>query len=83
MSESGARPRVFVTRRLPGAGLEGLRGECDLELWPGSDGPPREELLAAAARSEGLLCLLSDRIDAALLDHAPRLRVVSDRKSVV
>jgi glyoxylate reductase len=77
VSRAGARPRVFVTRRLPGSGLEGLRDECDLELWPGAEAPPREELLAAAARSDGLLCLLSDRIDAALLERATRLRVLS------
>jgi glyoxylate reductase len=66
-----------VTRLLPGSGLEGLRDGCDLEVWPGAGAPPRDVLLAGAARSDGLLCLLSDRIDAALLDHAPRLRVVS------
>jgi len=77
VSEKGARPRVFVTRRLPGSGLAGLRDEYDLEVWPESGAPPRDVLLAGAARSDGLLCLLSDRIDAALLDHAPRLRALS------
>ena len=77
MPETGVRPRVFATRRLPGSGLAALRDECDLEVWPESGAPPRDVLLAAAARSDGLLCLLSDRIDAALLDGAPRLRVLS------
>ena len=38
---------------------------------------PRAELLSAAAQADGLLCMLTDRIDAELLDAAPDLRVVS------
>jgi glyoxylate reductase len=72
-----ARPRVFVTRRLPGGGLERLARSCDLDLWNGPGAPPPEELRRRTARAEGLLCLLTDRIDAALLRHAPALRVVS------
>jgi glyoxylate reductase len=75
--ETTARPRVFATRALPGQGLEMLAREVDVELWPGPGGPPREALLAGAARADGLLCLLTDRIDAELLARAPRLRALS------
>jgi glyoxylate reductase len=68
---------VFATRPLPGDGLARLAAEVDLEVWPGPGAPPREALLAGAARAEGLLCLLTDRIDAALFAAAQRLRVVS------
>ncbi len=77
MAETGARPRVFATRPLPGDGLARLAAAAELEVWPGPGAPPREALLAAAARAEGLLCLLTDRVDAALLGAAPRLRAVS------
>jgi glyoxylate reductase len=77
VTESRAIPRVFATRPLPGSGLERLRDECDLEIWPGPGAPPTEALRASAASADGLLCLLTDRIDAALLAQAGRLRVIS------
>ena len=77
MAEPASRPRVFATHPLPGDGLARLAAEVDLELWPSPGPPPREALLAGVARAEGLLCLLTDRIDAALFAAAPRLRVVS------
>lgn len=67
--------RIFVTRRLYGDALDAL-GEVD--VWDG-DGPPSPETLRArAAASEGLLCLLSERVDAALLDACPRLKVIAN-----
>jgi glyoxylate reductase len=47
-------------------------------VWDGELPPPREELLAQASNSDGLLTLLTDRIDQALFDAAPRLLVVSN-----
>jgi glyoxylate reductase len=70
--------QVFVTRRLTGAALQRLRTSADVEVWEGELPPAREELLARAAECEGLLALLTERIDAELLDAAPRLRVVSN-----
>jgi len=69
--------RVFVTRPLPGDAFERLGSGLELEVWPGPGAPPREALTAAVARADGLLCLLTERVDAALFDAAPRLRVVS------
>jgi glyoxylate reductase len=71
------RPRVFVTRRLPGGALERLTPRVELEVWPEAGAPPPEALAAAARDCDGLLCLLTDRIDAALLAGCPRLRVLS------
>jgi glyoxylate reductase len=72
-----ARPKVFVTRRLPGAGLERLAGQCELAVWPETGAPPPQALAAGAREAEGLLCLLTDAVDAALLASCPRLRVIS------
>ena len=73
-------PRVFVTRELPGERFAALRTDPDFELdiWPGDFPPPREELLAHARGVDGIVCLITDRIDAEVLDAAgPQLRVVS------
>jgi glyoxylate reductase len=74
----GAHPRVFVTRDLPGGALERLRAEHEVEVWPGRLPPPREELLARAPQLEGLLSLLTDPVDAELIEAAPNLRAISN-----
>ena len=67
----GARPRVFVTRRLPGGALERLALRAEMTVWEGDGAPPPEAIAAGARDAEGLLCLLTDRIDAALLRGLP------------
>ena len=73
-----ARPRVYVTRRVPEAGLDLLREACEVEVWEGELPVPHEVLLDKVAEIEGLYCLLTEPIDSKLLDAAPRLRVVSN-----
>jgi lactate dehydrogenase-like 2-hydroxyacid dehydrogenase len=70
--------RVVVTRRLPGSALERLADHQDVEIWPDDDGPTPEELRELVADAEGLLCLLTDRIDADLLEHAPKLQAIAN-----
>ena len=72
------KPKVFVTRRIPAAGLDRILAACDAEVWPEPLPPPHELLLKRAADCDGLVTLLTDRIDAGLLDAAPRLKVVSN-----
>jgi glyoxylate reductase len=69
--------RVYVTRALPGDALDRLRGEADVKVWDQELPPPYERLTEEVRDIEGLLCLLTDRIDAPLLEAAPKLRVVS------
>jgi glyoxylate reductase len=71
------RPLVFVTRRLPGDALVTLARGAEVRLWPEDRPPSAEELAAGVSEAEGLVCMLTERVDAALLDRAPRLRVVS------
>ena len=70
--------RVFVTRRLPGSALDRLSAEHEVEVWPEQLPPGREELLARARELEGLLSLLTDPVDAELIDAAPQLRAISN-----
>lgn len=73
-----AKPKVFVTRRLPAAGLDTILAHTDAEVWPGDLPPAHEIIRQKVADCDGLVSLLTDRIDAALLDAAPRLKVVSN-----
>jgi glyoxylate reductase len=70
--------RVIVTRRLPGSAVERLADHHEVELWPGENGPSREELLDLIGDAEGLLCLLTDRIDEELLGRAPKLKAIAN-----
>lgn len=73
------RPRVLVTRLIPEAGLGPVREAFDVDLWEDEMPPPRDELLRRVAGMDGLLTLLTDRVDDELLDAAgPDLRVVSN-----
>ena len=74
----GAQARVFVTRQLPGEALSRLVAEHEVEIWPDRLPPPRSELMARAPELEGLLSLLTDPVDAELIDAAPNLRAISN-----
>lgn len=76
---SSALPRVFVTRRIPDAGLKRLAGNCDADIWDDPLPPPRDVLLARVAGCQGLLSLLTEKVDAELMDAVgPQLKVISN-----
>jgi len=70
-------PACFVTRRLPGDALARLAAEHEVDVWPDRLPPQREALIDRLQGCAGLLCLLTDPIDAALIDACPDLRAIS------
>jgi lactate dehydrogenase-like 2-hydroxyacid dehydrogenase len=73
------RPNVFVSRVIPDEGLATIRAACKMDLWEDDLPPPREELLRRVAGCDGVLTLLTDRVDDEFLDAAgKKLRVVSN-----
>jgi glyoxylate reductase len=72
-------PRVFVARVIPEDGLEPIRTSTNADIWTDDLPPPRDELLRRVAGVDGVLTLLTDRVDDEFLDAAgPQLRVVSN-----
>jgi glyoxylate reductase len=70
---------VYVARQLPGDALDRLRDAGhDVLVHDGDIPPTREQLLAGVAEADGLLSLLTERVDAELLAAAPRLRAVAN-----
>ncbi len=72
------KPRVLVTREVFDETLDYLRQHCEV-LANQDDVPYSPEALAAAvADRDGLMCCLTDRVDAALLAAAPNLKAVAN-----
>ena len=74
-----SKPKVFVTRAIPEKGFEIIRDFCNVDLWPDELPPRREELLEHVRGVDGLLCLLTDRVDSEVMDEAgAQLKVISN-----
>ena len=71
-------PLVLVTRALPEGWLAPLHGRCTMIVGDPDVPGLQPCIVEALPRADAILCLLTERIDAAVLDRAPRLRVVSN-----
>ncbi len=71
------KPKVYVTRHLPEKAYQALKQACDVEIWDEEFPPPYEVIRENVVDKQGILCLLTDRIDVELLEAAPQLKVVS------
>ena len=72
-----SRPRVFVSRSLPGPALDQLAQHAEVRIWDGDAPPDAHQLQQAVADCDGLLCMLTDTITPELLAGAPHLHVIS------
>ena len=70
-------PRAFVTRQIFPEALELIAQSTKLEVWPNESPPTQAQLAEKLANADGVLTNIMDRVDASLLDRAPRLKVIS------
>ncbi len=70
--------RIFVTRALPFPALDRLEAEHEVDVWPEPTPPPADALREAARDADALLTMLTERVDEALLDAAPRLKAIAN-----
>lgn len=70
---------VYVTRALPTPGVELLEESSDVEVWTEKTPPSKEHIIDRLTdlEADGLVCLLTDDIDAAVMDASPNLDVIS------
>jgi len=74
-----SKPKVFITRKIPDQGLQMIQQFCDADIWQDELPPSREVLLEHARGKQGLLSLLTDTIDAEIMDAAGNdLKVISN-----
>jgi glyoxylate reductase len=73
------KPYVFITRKLPEETLKDLYEVAEVSMWHEEEKPvPRERLLEEAKRADGLLTMLSDKVNEDVLKNAPKLKVVAN-----
>ena len=71
--------KVLVTRKLPSKVLARLEEHCDVDLYTGETAISRDEFLKRVAGKDAIVCLLTEPIDAAVLDAAgPQLKIVAN-----
>jgi glyoxylate reductase len=69
---------VLLTRRIPSSVLGLLEAEQTVDLYTGEGAIPRDELLRRVADKEALICLLTERVDAEVMDAGPALQVIAN-----
>jgi glyoxylate reductase len=74
-----SKPKVFVTRVIPDKGFDLMKEFCDVDVWTEELPPSREAMLDRVQGVDGILSLLTDRIDGEVMDRAgTHLKVISN-----
>jgi glyoxylate reductase len=73
-----AKPKVLATRPLFPAAQEILNAGCEVEYWTKPERISKEELLRKIKDKEGLVCLLTEKVNLELLSAAPKLRIAAN-----
>ena len=70
--------KIFITRKIPKPGLDILRKNYEIEVFPHDRVPTKKEILDGLKGKDGLLCLLSDPIDAEVINSEPKLKMIAN-----
>jgi glyoxylate reductase len=73
-----AKPKVFATHSLFDAARQILQETCEMEYWARPERPPREEVMRRVRDKEGLVCLLTEKINEEFLRAVPKLRIAAN-----
>ncbi|MGD8565504.1 MAG: glyoxylate reductase [Candidatus Bathyarchaeota archaeon] len=71
------QPKVYVTREIPLRGLDVIKKNFNVKIWPEYAPPPKDVILQEAGEVDAIVSLLSDSIDAEVFNAAPELKIVS------
>jgi glyoxylate reductase len=73
-----AKAKVFATHPLFEEARAVLDAECEVEYWAKPERPAHEEIARRIKEKDGLVCLLTDRVNDDLLRAAPKLRIAAN-----
>jgi glyoxylate reductase len=71
------KPSLFMTREIPKRGLDIIRENFDVDLWPDEAPPSKEEIIRRIKDKQALVSLLTDPIDEEVINSAPNLRIIA------
>src|SRR5690625_3255828 len=69
---------VYVTRKLPGHSLDKLQSICNVTVYPEDRNITKAELLEIVAEQDALITMLSDPIDAEVIEAGHKLKVIAN-----
>lgn len=72
------RKKVFVTREIPQAGLKMLEKHFDLKVRREDSPIPRDELMKEIEDCDGIITILTDKMDPEVLDKAKNLKIIAN-----
>ena len=78
MTPRSGKPAVLISRLLPEPAVALARSRAEVDAYDVDAAMPRPELLERLRGKQGLICVISEAVDRALLDACPELRVVSN-----
>ncbi len=78
MTPGPGKPAVLISRLLPEPAVEMARRGALVDAHGVDGAMPRSELLTRLRGKQGLICMISEVVDRALLDACPDLQVVSN-----
>lgn len=73
-----AKPKVYVTRLIPEEGMKLLYDKCDVVVNPEDRVATKQELIANVKGKDAMLCLLTDVIDAEVINANPGLKIIAN-----
>ncbi len=68
---------IFITRKIPGKGIRLLEERCDVDVWENETPPSQQQIIERARNADGIITLLSDKIDRSVINALPKLRVIA------
>jgi glyoxylate reductase len=72
------KAKVFATRPLFPAAQQILNASCEVEYWTQAERISKEELFRRVKEKDGLVCLLTEKVNDELLRAAPKLRIAAN-----
>jgi len=73
------KPKIYITRNIPDHIIEPFKNTFDITMWKEANIPvPKEVLYEEAKKVDGLLCLLTEKINQEFLQHASHLKIIAN-----
>lgn len=73
------KPKIYITRKIPEYLLEPYKNQLEFKMWTDDKMPvPKEVLYEEVKNADGLLCLLTEKIDRNFLEHAAHLKIIAN-----